>query len=101
MIYGMKWCSTHGSRTVWGETDSLLLTNCINKVWKPPWMISRLIEDIQKLVEENEFTIIHCYREANKTADKLASLSHGSNGIQIFNFFSDLPTSIKGNNMDK
>ncbi|KAG5603639.1 hypothetical protein H5410_025131 [Solanum commersonii] len=41
-------------------------------------------------------------REANKTADKLACLSHGSNGIQIFNSFSDLPAVIKGlTNMDK
>lgn len=35
MMYGLKWCSTHDSRTIWGETDSLLLTNYINKVWKP------------------------------------------------------------------
>ncbi|KAG5573276.1 hypothetical protein H5410_063042 [Solanum commersonii] len=68
MMYGLKWCSTHDSRRIWGETD-LLLTNCINK-------------------------------ETNKISDKLASLSHGSSGIQIFNSFSDL--AIKGlTNIDK
>lgn len=59
-------------------------------------MISRLIEDIQKLIEDNEFSITHCYGEADKTVDMLASISHGSNGIQIFNSFSNLPAAIKG-----
>ncbi|XP_060195216.1 uncharacterized protein LOC132624453 [Lycium barbarum] len=102
MLYGLKWCSANGFNIVWGETDSLLITRCINGEWKPPWKIAKLIEDIQKLVEENGFIITHCYRKANKPADKLAAFSHGGGVIQTFNFFSDIPASIKGLlNMDR
>ncbi|XP_060203069.1 uncharacterized protein LOC132631512 [Lycium barbarum] len=96
LLYGLKWCSGNGFHSVWGETDSLLLIKCIKKEWKPPWMISNIIEDIQKLVEDHEFVITHCYREANKPADKLASLRHGFDEIQIFNSFSEIPSSVRG-----
>ncbi|XP_059287186.1 uncharacterized protein LOC132040553 [Lycium ferocissimum] len=85
-----------------GETDSLLIANCINKQWKITWMISDLIENIQTIVEDKEFLITHCYREANKPADKLASLRHESDLIQIFNSHPEIPTSVKGLiNMDR
>ncbi|XP_059306503.1 uncharacterized protein LOC132057945 [Lycium ferocissimum] len=102
MLFGLVWCSRNGNTIVWGETDSLLLTKCINREWKPPWNIANYIESIQKPVEENEFIITHCYREANKPADKLAAISHASDVIQIFNSFSEISTSVRGLiNMDR
>lgn len=102
MLFGLRWCLNNDPRLVWGETDYLLLTNCIKKVWKTPWKIASIVEDIQELVEDSESHITHCFREANKPADKLASLSHRSSEIQIFNSFSVLPVEVKGlTNVDR
>lgn len=75
MLYGLKWYVNRGYDKVRGETDSLLLSKCINRDWKPPWRLDQLIWDLQQLVETHGFTISHCFREANKPANKLASLS--------------------------
>ncbi|XP_070052273.1 uncharacterized protein [Nicotiana tomentosiformis] len=64
--------------------------------WKSPWKIEKYVREIQKLVEEHGFTIFHCYREANKPADKLAAISHFRKGTHIFNSFFDLPNQVKG-----
>lgn len=65
MLFGLKWCVNRGASLVLGETDSMLLTKCVNSEWKPPWRIKKYIEEIQELVEEHGFFINHCYREAN------------------------------------
>ncbi|XP_059277807.1 uncharacterized protein LOC132031987 [Lycium ferocissimum] len=102
LLYGLKWCANNGINLVWGETDSLLLVKCIKREWKPPWKIAKEIQQIQNLVEENGFNISHWFREANKPADKLASFSHSTNGIQVFNSFSVVPRSVRGLiNLDK
>ncbi|OIT31979.1 hypothetical protein A4A49_54831 [Nicotiana attenuata] len=102
MLYGLKWCASRGFYMAYGDTDSMYLTKCINKEWKPPRRIAKQVKDIHKLVKIYGFNIYHCYREANKPADKLAALSHGVNGIHTFNSFSELPRQVRGMvNMDR
>ncbi|XP_019264449.1 PREDICTED: uncharacterized protein LOC109242076 [Nicotiana attenuata] len=102
MLFGIKWCAANGYRLVLGETDSMLITRCIRREQKVPWRIKSIITEIQDIVEEHGFVIIHCFREANRPADKLASLSHSSDMIHVFNSFADLPNQVKGLvNMDR
>ncbi|XP_075099097.1 uncharacterized protein LOC142175982 [Nicotiana tabacum] len=102
VLIGIKWCATNGYGLSLGETDSMLLTKCIRREWKVPWKIESIITEIQDIVEEHGFVINHCFREANKPADKLASLSHISNIIHVFNSFVDFPNQVKGLvNMDR
>ncbi|XP_060195123.1 uncharacterized protein LOC132624345 [Lycium barbarum] len=75
LLCGLKCCANNGINLVWGEIDSLVLIKCIKRDWKPPWKIAKEIQQNQNLVEENGFNISHCFREANKLADKLASFS--------------------------
>ncbi|XP_060182070.1 uncharacterized protein LOC132611702 [Lycium barbarum] len=51
----------------------------LNGNWQSPWRIEDIVNRIKYLMELNQITTNHCFREANKVADKLASLSH-SNG---------------------
>ncbi|KAG5594238.1 hypothetical protein H5410_035470 [Solanum commersonii] len=51
--------------------DSMLLTRCIKREWDPPWKINA-----RKLIEEHGYHISHCFREANKPAEKISNLSH-------------------------
>ncbi|WMV18303.1 hypothetical protein MTR67_011688 [Solanum verrucosum] len=61
-----------------------------------------MIQEIMKIVEDHGYHISHCFREANKPADKLASLSHGAEEIHVFNSFSSLPKQVRGLiNMDR
>uniref|UniRef100_A0A3Q7IMX9 RNase H type-1 domain-containing protein n=1 Tax=Solanum lycopersicum TaxID=4081 RepID=A0A3Q7IMX9_SOLLC len=76
-LFGLNWCKNRGYDIVWGETDYMLLTIWIKKEWRPPWALENQIQEIQKLVDYHGFNISHCFREANKPADKLAALSHG------------------------
>ncbi|KAG5568381.1 hypothetical protein H5410_064601, partial [Solanum commersonii] len=61
-----------------------------------PWRIKDMIQETMKIVEDHGYHISHCFREANKPADKLASLSHGVEEIHVFNSFSSLPKQVKG-----
>lgn len=61
-----------------------------------------MIQEIRKVVEEHGYHISHCFREANKPADKLASLSRGTEGIHVLNSFSALPKQVRGvTNIDR
>ncbi|XP_009766745.1 uncharacterized protein [Nicotiana sylvestris] len=102
LLFGLKWCVDKDLKMAIGESDSLLIVKCVKREWKPPWNISKQIKEIQKMIEDHNFNINHCFREANRPADSLATLSHRIEGNMIFNIFSDLPNHIKGLvNMDK
>ncbi|KAH0714447.1 hypothetical protein KY285_007229 [Solanum tuberosum] len=76
MLFGIKWCVNNGHSVIIGETDSLLIIKCVRREWKVPWRILHIINEIQELVEKHGFEIKHCFQEANRSADKLASMSH-------------------------
>ncbi|OIT30843.1 putative ribonuclease h protein, partial [Nicotiana attenuata] len=96
LLFELKWCADRDLKMAIGESDSLLIVKCVKREWKPPWNISKQIKEIQKMIED------HSFREANRPADSLTTLSHRIEGNMIFNLFSDLPNHIKGLvNMDK
>ncbi|KAH0633460.1 hypothetical protein KY284_036246 [Solanum tuberosum] len=102
ILFGIKWCVNNGHSVIIGETDSLLITKCVRREWKVPWRILHIINEIQELVEKNGFEIKHCFREANRPVDKLASMSHNFESIHVFYSHTELPNQVKGLvNMDK
>ncbi|KAH0769685.1 hypothetical protein KY290_013666 [Solanum tuberosum] len=96
LLYGLKWCVSRGYDRVWGETDSLLLVKCINGEWRTPWRLDKLIQEAHQIVESHGFIISHCFREASKPADILASRSYSVDAIHEFNSFSDLSREVRG-----
>ena len=55
------------------EGDGLTIINAIKDIWKPPWEIQSMIEDMKIILQSfNSVEIYHCYREGNQAADFLA-----------------------------
>jgi len=96
LLYGLKWCFSRGYDRIWGEMDSLLLVKCINGEWKMPWRLDKSIQEAQQIVESHGFITSHCFREAKKPTDILASMSYSVDAIHDFNSFSDLPREVRG-----
>ncbi|KAI5339698.1 hypothetical protein L3X38_018970 [Prunus dulcis] len=66
-----------GWRKVLVENDSKLIIDCVNNLVLVPWSISLLVQDIQLLSSYcEEISFQHIFREANFTADAVASLGH-------------------------
>ncbi|XP_060201911.1 uncharacterized protein LOC132630347 [Lycium barbarum] len=101
-LFALKWCIENGHNMIVTETDSLLLKNCISENWSMPWNIRETIKDIKLFIHGNNVIIEHCFREANKATDKLASLSHCTDTVKVINNTSSLPRHVKGLlNMDR
>ena len=43
LLFGLNWCIQNGYLRIIGETDSLLLQNCIQGTWQSPWKIEDTI----------------------------------------------------------
>ncbi|CAL2255073.1 unnamed protein product [Prunus armeniaca] len=57
------------------EGDSKLIIDCVNNLVSVPWSISLLVQDIRLLSSYcKEVSFQHIFREANFTADAIASL---------------------------
>ncbi|KAG5620548.1 hypothetical protein H5410_005766, partial [Solanum commersonii] len=52
--------------------------------------------EIKKLVIDHGVITRHCFIEANKVAEKLASISHNIDVIKVYTQYIDLPTTIRG-----
>ncbi|KAG5617264.1 hypothetical protein H5410_017088 [Solanum commersonii] len=64
--------------------------------WQSPWKIEDTISKIKFLLDTHHIHTTHCMREANKVADKLASLNHKSGNNCIYTTYSSLPRQIIG-----
>ncbi|KAK4341343.1 hypothetical protein RND71_039844 [Anisodus tanguticus] len=95
-LFDLNWCIQNGFNMVVGETDSLLLHNCIQDIWLSPWRIESIVSKIKFLMESNQVSTNHSFREANKVANKLASLSHTTGHTCIYTNYDTLPRQIKG-----
>ncbi|XP_075101931.1 uncharacterized protein LOC142177353 [Nicotiana tabacum] len=96
LLFGLKWYVQQGYGLIIGETDSLLLHNCIQGIWSKPWRINSVVMEVKMLVEQKGLIIRHCFREANQVVDKMASLSHQLEEVYIFTYFDTLPRQVKG-----
>ncbi|KAH0650456.1 hypothetical protein KY284_030368 [Solanum tuberosum] len=65
------------------ETDSLVLKNIVERVWKVPWKVVNILEEIWKLMQGKTLIISHNFRERNKLADYLANLALEKGTIQV------------------
>ena len=55
------------------EGDNLIVINSLKRLWKVPWEIHSIIEDIRNLISAIPSVIFyHCFRESNAAADFLA-----------------------------
>ena len=77
LITALKSAKEHSKKSIQIYTDSLLLANQINGVWKVKNpKIAVLNEEAKKLLKYyKETSIIHIPREENKVADRLANLA--------------------------
>ena len=67
------------------EGDNLAVINSVRDFWKIPWEIKNIIVDIRaKLTCFGSFQVHHCFQEANKVADLMASRGHSSIDLQLF-----------------
>lgn len=55
------------------ETNSLVLMQMINNIWKVPWELIEQIEDIRERTHAIQAKIQHTFREGNTVADALAN----------------------------
>ncbi|BBG93775.1 RNase H family protein [Prunus dulcis] len=75
-----------GWRKILVKGDSKLIIDCVNNLVSVPWSISLLVQDIRLLSSYcEEISFKHISREANFTADAVASLGYRpSCGIGVF-----------------
>ncbi|KAK6777571.1 hypothetical protein RDI58_024289 [Solanum bulbocastanum] len=78
------------------ESDSKVLVDSVNNCHSTPWRIMDDVNEIIRLKELAGFSMVQCFREANKVADKLANLSHGISQNQMFQSYEELPLKVKG-----
>ncbi|KAK6781530.1 hypothetical protein RDI58_019326 [Solanum bulbocastanum] len=101
-LFGLKWCIANEHIFTIVEIDSLILLNSILNLWSTPWRIRETVDEIKELILKHNIQINHCYREANRVADKLASYSHLTNTSIILTDTSGLSAHVKGLlNLDK
>ncbi|OIT37319.1 putative ribonuclease h protein [Nicotiana attenuata] len=96
LLFGSNWCIQKGHNLIIGETDSLLLQNCVTGTWPSPWRIANNVRQLKTLVHNNGIIIRHCFKEANRVADRMASLSHKTVAVYINTNFETLPRQVKG-----
>ncbi|XP_070034168.1 uncharacterized protein [Nicotiana tomentosiformis] len=87
IVESLKYCRWQNYTHIWLETDSLLLKNIIEGVWKPPWCIADQVEEILQLMEGFIFKVTHIYRERNKLADHLANYALEVGTIECHDFW--------------
>nr|XP_016450378.1 PREDICTED: uncharacterized protein LOC107775192 [Nicotiana tabacum] len=87
LVEAMRMCRAMNFNNIWLQTDSLMLKNIIDGLWKPPWNIVDAVEEINSLKEGCNFKISHIFREGNKLADHLANYALDSGNIESFDFW--------------
>lgn len=95
-LFVLKWYIANGHIFPTVETDSLLLLNSILNLWSTPWRMRETVDEIRELILRHYIQINHCFREANRVADKLASYSHLTNTTIVLTDTSELPAYVKG-----
>ena len=66
------------------EGDSKLIINCVRNKCSIPWRLKALIKDIQMLASQfQDIQFRHIFREANFTADVIATIGHNHSSFKI------------------
>lgn len=72
-VEALRLCRALNYTQIWIQTDSVLLKNIIDGLWKPPWCIVEYVEEIMRLKEGCNIKVSHIFREGNRLADHLAN----------------------------
>lgn len=96
MLYGVQWCISNGYEFILAESDSKLLVDCVNDLSIIPWRIQDEVKELKDHMENTVFILNLCYREANKVADALASMSFLNPCNNLYKDFAFLPFGVKG-----
>lgn len=83
ILQGLQLCHQNGWKKIIIETDSLLVVNCLKKIWQPPLSLVYVLRDSLQLIQD-QMVITHIYREANMMADQLAAEAHKHKGKPVF-----------------
>ncbi len=74
LLVGLRLAKALGFKRIIAEGDNLATINVLNGKWRMNWRIKDTIEEIREEIKDLDYlNISHCYREANKAADYLAS----------------------------
>lgn len=77
---GLAHALHNGWQKIFVEGDSKLIIDCVNNMVSVPWSSSLHVQDIRMLSTYcEEVSFQHIFREANFTADVVASLGHNLN----------------------
>lgn len=87
MVEALRVCKVMNYLQICLQTDSMLLKNIIEGLWKPPWTIIDQIEEIMKFKEEHNIKVSHTYREGNRLADHLANYALDVEDIECYDYW--------------
>lgn len=92
--HGLQICQEKQLINVEVESDSELACKMIGNRTNIPWKYTYLVRRICKLLGVG-FSLKHTYRQANKVADGLATLAHGTNTRMEFKELAEVPRNIQ------
>ncbi|XP_071909708.1 uncharacterized protein [Coffea arabica] len=95
LLVGIKHCIARGFLEIHLESDSLSLIRMVRGESVCPWEMQRDLDDLLQF-KQHFRTVVHCYREANVPADRLANLGADFSDSQLFQSLLDLPQWIRG-----
>ena len=95
LIFGVRLAIDRGYSDLQLESDSLVLVQILQGKSRCPW---RLQGDLQDLLKVKRFVrkVSHCFREANKPADRLANIGADSGTILTYDSLRELPRLVRG-----
>ncbi|XP_075097862.1 uncharacterized protein LOC142175181 [Nicotiana tabacum] len=86
IVEALKMCKNLNYFKIWLQTDSKLLKNIIEESWKPPWYITKHVEDILRLKEQSIIKVTHIFREWNTLADHFANYALDEGNTECHGF---------------
>lgn len=86
MVEALRYCSQHNITQICLQTDSMMLNNVIEGIWKLPWMIAEYVKEIRRIMDSCNDRISHIFREGNKLADHLANYALDYGSIECASF---------------
>ena len=95
LLVGVQQCLLRGFLRIQVEVDSLVLVNILLKKSRCPWIIQPEIAALEA-TQGVEWSVGHCYREANQAADALAKVGARSEDFVLYSSQKDLPRLARG-----
>lgn len=65
LLEALRYCKTHRMEDVTFETDSLSFKNIVQRVWRIPWELAELVEEIAEILKETKGELVRSFREGN------------------------------------